>query len=63
MPSLFQDTIAADRSKRYIFCLSPEERKLLHDKAEEQGVHISVLIRRALRVALLEKPDLFNLFR
>lgn len=63
MPQMFMDTIGADRNKRYIFCLSAEESKFLHDEAKKQGVHVSVLLRRVVRISLIEKPELFGLFK
>lgn len=60
---MFNDTIGADRNKRYIFCLSESELKFLHDEAQKHGVHVSVLLRRVVRISLIDKPDLFGLFK
>lgn len=59
---LFQDSSTGERDKRYLLSVSKEEMDFLHKVAKEKGVHVSILVRRVLKVALVEKPDLFNLF-
>lgn len=50
------------RIRKFIFQLSDREREFLKKEAQKHGIHVSVLVRRCLRVALIDKPDLFNIF-
>ena len=59
---LFKDDSTGERGKRFLLSVSEEELKLLREMAKRKGVHVAVLVRRALRMTLIEKPDLFNLF-
>lgn len=59
---LFQDSSTGERGKRFLLSISKEEMEFLHELAKSKGVHVAVLVRRALRVALVDKPDLFNIF-
>lgn len=58
---IFQDHSETERDKRFLMSLTVQEREYLHAEAKKRGVHVVVLVRRCLRVCLLEKPDLFQL--
>ena len=59
---LFKDSSTGERGRRYLLSVSKEEMDFLHEIAKQKGVHVSVIVRRAIRVALVDKPDLFNIF-
>lgn len=58
---VFQDHSETERDKRFLLSLSVRERAFLHEEARKMGIHVSVLVRRCLKVCLVEKPDLFKL--
>jgi hypothetical protein len=59
---LFRDLAPTKRGKRFLLSASEGELDLLRKIATLKGISVAVLLRRVVRIALIEKPDLFNLF-
>lgn len=62
MPA-FQDHSETERDKRFLLSLSDNERAFLHQEAKKRGIHVAVLVRRCIRMCLMEKPDLFQIMQ
>lgn len=56
MEKLFRDVISGSRSHAFNLRISDEEHKLLEEKAQAEGVHVTTLIRRCIRRVLITQP-------
>lgn len=57
MSKLFKDVVNAPRSRTYPTRVSDEEIRFLQEEARKRGIRVVTLVRRCLRLALIERPE------